>query len=98
MIVLGMPREVKSFFAKPIRHCSKPIQKALASMALALLLAPHRRCLRTVAGQVLGHRCHAATISRRLVNPQWRTRDWYTDLFIGLLNEVDAWERRQAKG
>jgi len=98
MIVLGMPREVKSFFAKPVRNCSKPIRNALAPMVLAMLLAPHRRCLRTVAGQVLGHRCHAATISRRLDNPQWRTRDWYTDLYCGLLNEVDAWERRRAKG
>jgi hypothetical protein len=98
MIVLGLPREVKSFFAKPVRDCSKPIQKALAPMVLGMLLAPHRRCLRTIAGQVLGHRCHAATISRRLVNPQWRTRDWYADLYGGLLNEVDAWERRQAKG
>lgn len=98
MIVMGVPREVKTFFAKPVRNCSKPIQKALASMVLALLLAPHRRCLRTVAGQVLGHRCHAATISRRLVNTEWRTRDWYTDLYVGLLQEVDAWERRRAKG
>jgi hypothetical protein len=98
MIVMGVPREVKTFFAKPVRNCGKPIREALASMVLALVLAPHRRCLRTIAGQVLGHRCHAATISRRLANPQWRTRDWYTDLFLGLLQEVDARERRQMKG
>jgi hypothetical protein len=50
-------------------------------MVLALLLGPHRRCLKTLAGIVLGHRVHAATISRRLRNAAWRTRDWFVDLF-----------------
>lgn len=98
MIVLGVPTEVKSFFAKPVRACAKPIRGALAAMVLAFLLAPHRRCLKTVAGMVLGHRCHVATISRRLLNPQWKTRDWYTSLYEGLQQEIDRWERRRAKG
>ena len=98
MIVLGVPREVKSFFSKTTAKCSRPIQRALAPMVLAFLLAPHRRCLKTIAGEVLGGRCHAATISRRLTNPQWRTRDWCVDLYDRLLDNVDAWERRQAKG
>jgi hypothetical protein len=97
-MVLGMPAEVKTFLAKPVRHCAKPIRRALAAMVLALLLAPHRRCLKTVAGQVLSHRCHGATISRRLRNPQWKTRDWYVSLYEGLHQEIDRWERRQAKG
>jgi len=67
-------------------------------MVLAFLLAPHRRCLKTIAGEVLAERCHVATISRRLTNPRWRTRDWYVDLYDGLLGEVNAWERRLAKG
>ena len=97
-MVLGMPAEVKTFFARPVRHCAKPIRRALAAMVLALLMAPHRRCLKTVAGQVLSHRCHGATISRRLRNPQWKTRDWYVTLYEGLHQEIDRWERRQAKG
>ena len=98
MIVLGVPQEVKSFFSKPTAKCSRPIRRALAPMVLAFLLAPHRRCLKTIAGEVLAQRCHVATISRRLTNPQWRTRDWYVDLYDRLLDNVDAWERRQAKG
>ena len=34
-------------------NCSRPIQHALAPMVLAFLLAPHRRCLKTIAGEVL---------------------------------------------
>lgn len=98
MIVLGVPREVKSFFSKTTAKCSRPIQRALVPMVLAFLLAPHRRCLKTIAGEVLAERCHVATISRRLTNPRWRTRDWYVDLYDGLLGEVNAWERRLAKG
>jgi len=98
MMVLGVPTEVKAFFAKPVRHSAKPIRGALAAMVLAFLLAPNRRCLKTVAGTVLGHRRHVATISRRLTNPQWKTRDWYTTLYEGLQREVDRWERRKAKG
>jgi hypothetical protein len=93
-----MPKEVKAFFSRPVANCSRPIRRALAPMVLAFLLAPHRRCLKTIAGEVLGHRCHVATISRRLTNPQWRTRDWYVDLYNGFLAEVNAWDRRQAKG
>lgn len=63
MMVWGVPTEVKAFFAKPIRA-------ALVATVLAFLLAPHRRSLKTVAEMVLGHRCHVATISRRLTNPQ----------------------------
>jgi len=98
MIVWRVPREVKAFFSKSVANCPKPIQQALAPMVLAFLLAPHRRCPKTIAGEVLGHRCHVATISRRLTNPQWRTRDWYAGLYDRLLNEVDAWERRRVKG
>jgi hypothetical protein len=98
MIVLGVPTEVKGFFAKAVRDCAKPIRQALAPMVLAILLAPHRRCLKTIAGSVLGHRCHGATVSRRLINPQWTTRDWYTTLYAGLQEEIDRFERRRAKG
>lgn len=97
-MVLGVPAEIKTFFAKPVRDCAKPIRGALAAMVLAFLLAPNRRCLKTVAGCVLGHRRHVATISRRLTNPQWKTRDWYVTLYAGLQQEIDRWERRQAKG
>jgi len=97
-MVLGVPREVKSFFAQPVRECGRPIRNALAPMVLALLLAPHRRCLKTVSGMVLGHRCHVATISRRLRNPKWKTHHWYTILYDGLEQQIDRWERRQAKG
>jgi hypothetical protein len=98
MIVWGVPREVKGFFSKTVAHCSRPIRRALAPMVLAFLLAPHRRCLKTIAGEVLSDRCHVATISRRLTNPQWRTRDWYAGLYHNFLADVNAWERRQAKG
>jgi hypothetical protein len=93
-----MPGEVKAFFSKTVGNCSKPIQHSLAPMVLAFLLAPHRRCLKTIAGAVLGRRCHVATISRRLTNRQWRTRDWYGELYGRLLHDVDAWERRRARG
>lgn len=62
MMVWGVPADVKTFFAKPPRTCSKPVRGALAAMVLAFLLAPNRRCLKTVAGCVLGHRravCHS---------------------------------------
>ena len=97
-MVLGVPTDVKTFFAKPVRGCAKPIRGSLAAMVLAFLLAPNRRCLRTVAGSVLGHRCHVATISRRLTNPQWKTRDWYTTLCEGLQRTIDRYERQQARG
>ena len=29
MIVWGMPKEVKRFFARPVANCSKPVRQAL---------------------------------------------------------------------
>ena len=66
-------------------------------MVLAFLLAPHYRRLKTISGMVLGHRVHAATISRRLVNPYWKTRDWYTTLYEKHLKETNRWEQRVAQ-
>jgi hypothetical protein len=97
-MLFGIPRQVKSFF-RPVRaRLSKPIRRALPFMVLALLLAPHRRCLKTLAGMVLGYREHVATISRRLRNCMWKTRDWYVALYDQLLGETDRWERRLARG
>jgi hypothetical protein len=62
-------------------------------MVLALLLAPHYRRLKTVAGMVLGHRVHVATISRRLHNPLWTTRDWYAGCAERGLSELHTYER-----
>jgi hypothetical protein len=63
---------------------------------LAILMAPHRRCLKTLAGMVLGHREHTATISRRLRNRRWKTHDWYTRLYENLSSDTDRWERSVA--
>jgi hypothetical protein len=49
----GIPAEVNRFFRPVLRDASKPIRKALAPMVLALLLAPHYRRLKTIAGMVL---------------------------------------------
>ena len=98
MMVWGVPTDVKRFLGKPVRDCSKPIRAALAAMVLAFALAPHRRCLKTIAGSVLGHRRHVATISRRLRNLKWKTRDWYKTMYKGLQKDIDRWERKQAKG
>ena len=38
MMVLGVPTAVKTFFAKPVRSCSKPIRGTVAAMVLAFLL------------------------------------------------------------
>src|SRR5215475_8492721 len=97
-MLFGVPQAVKSFFRPVAPGLSKPIRRALPVMVLALLLAPHRRCLKTLAGMVLGHREHAATISRRLRNARWKTHAWYTQLFAGLLAATDRWERRAARG
>src|SRR5215831_1495669 len=97
-MLFGVPQAVKSFFRPVVVETSKPIRRALPVMVLALLLAPHRRCLKTLAGMVLGHREHVATISRRLRNRLWKTLDWYTRLFAGLLAATDRWERRAARG
>ena len=49
-MLLSVPSEVKRFFSPVVKHCSKPIQKALAPMVLAFALAPHYRRLKTIAG------------------------------------------------
>jgi hypothetical protein len=67
-------------------------------MVLALLLAPHARRLKTLAGMILGYREHVATISRRLRNAKWKTRDWYAALYCRVRLAYDNWERRQAGG
>ncbi len=97
-MLLGVPTEVKRFFSPVVRETSKPIRKALAATVMAFLLAPHYRRLKTVAGMVLGHRVHVSTISRRLVNPNWKTRDWYVGLYQQTLNQTNRWERRVGKG
>lgn len=95
-MVLGVPTEVKKLFAPVTKDTSRPIRKALAAMVLAFLLAPHYRRLKTIAGMVLGHRVHVGTISRRLLNPDWKTRDWYVSLYERHWRETDRWERRVA--
>ncbi len=95
-MLFGVPQEVKSFF-RPVRAgLSRPIRRSMPVMVLALLLAPHRRCLKTLAGMVLGHREHVATISRRLRNRLWKTRTWYTELYKELWSDTVRWERRLA--
>ena len=89
----GVPPEVNRFFAPAVRNSSKPIQKALAAMVLAFLMAPHYRRLKTIAGMVSGHRVHVATISRRLNNPAWTTRDWYISCADQVLSEASRFER-----
>jgi Transposase DDE domain len=97
MILFDIPPSVQRFFA-PIRAgLSRPIANSLPVMVLALLLAPARRCLKTLAGAVLGRREHASTISRRLRNAAWRTRDWFVSLYNHLLEDVHRWERRVAR-
>ena len=54
MILFGIPTNVQRFFAPVLRRLSRPIAAAVPTMVLALLLAPHRRCLKTIAGIVLG--------------------------------------------
>jgi hypothetical protein len=94
VILFGIPRSVQRFFA-PLRHgLSRPIRRALPLLVLALLLAPHYRSLKTLAGGVLGDRVAVSTISRRLRNPRWRTRDWYTSLYDDFLDDTNRWERR----
>jgi hypothetical protein len=97
MILFGVPREVKEFFAPVLKNCSKPIRNALPAMVLAFLLSPHYRRLKTISGMVLGHRVHVATISRRLANPRWKTWEWYVGLYERVLRGVDAWEKRVAR-
>ena len=94
----GIPSEVKSFFRPVVRNQSKPIRKALAPMVLALLLAPHYRRMKTIAGMVLGDRVHVATITRRLHNPLWKTRDWYVGLADRTMRDLNSYERSHLKG
>jgi len=98
MMPWDVPSDVKRFFRPVIRTVSVPIRRALPGMVLAFLLAPHRRALKTIAGMVAGQRCHVGTISRRLDNPLWHTRDWYGALYAETLSRVDGWERGQARG
>jgi len=95
-MLFGVPPTVKSFFRPVTRRLSKPLRQALAPMVLALLLAPHRRCLKTIAGMVLGHRRHVGTISRRLRNRVWETHAWYTALYEEVWSDTDNWERQLA--
>lgn len=96
-MLLGIPQEVKRFFNPIVRDASKPIRAAVAPMVLAFLLAPHYRRLKTIAGMVLGHRVHVATISRRLVNPAWTTRDWCEQASYRVLLESNRYERPLVK-
>lgn len=98
MMLWDVPSEVKRFFRPVTKPVSVPIRRALPGMVLAFLLAPHRRALKTIAGMVAGHRCHVGTISRRLDNPLWHTRDWYASLNAHTLSRADRGEGRQAKG
>ena len=97
-MLFGIPTPVKQVFSPTVKNLSQPIRKALPIMVVAFLLAPHRRSLKTIAGMVLGHRVHVATISRRLVNPKWTTRDWYVDFYGRMSQSLDRWERKVAKG
>ncbi|TWU31932.1 hypothetical protein Q31b_58620 [Novipirellula aureliae] len=92
-MLLGLPKNVKHFFRPISKDLSKPIQKALAPMVLAFLLAPHNRRLKTIAGMVLGNRVHVGTISRRLKNSLWTTRDWYEQLSNKTLADIANFER-----
>jgi hypothetical protein len=96
MILFGIPQPVQRFFAPVTAALSRPLQRALPAMVLALLLAPHRRSLKTLAGIVLGRREHASTISRRLRNAHWRTWDWYACLYRHTSADLDRYERQWA--
>ena len=97
VILFGLPQPVQRFFAPVLRGLPRPTRRALPVMVLALLLAPHRRCLKTLAGVVLGCREHASTISRRLRNAAWRTRDWFVALYDRCLDDIHDYERRLAQ-
>ena len=97
-MLLGIPSDVNRFFRSVTKDLSKPISRALAPMVLAFLLSPHYRRLKTIAGMVQGHRVHVATISRRLNNPLWTTRDWYASLAGSVLVSTNRFERSVIKG
>src|ERR1700730_10349871 len=97
-MLFGVPQSVKTFLRPAIVNGSKPIRRSLPYMVLALVLAPHARRLKTLAGMILGYREHVATISRRLRNSKWKTRDWYVTLYHRVRAAYDRWERRHAGG
>ena len=97
MILFGTPTTVQRFFARVGRRLSRPIRPALPVRVLALLPAPQRRCLKAIAGAVLGDRVHASTISRRLRKANGRTRDWHVDWHDDVLLDVYRWGRRQSR-
>jgi hypothetical protein len=97
VILFGIPQPVQRFFTPVLCGLTRPIRHALPVMVLALLLAPHRRCLKTLAGVVLGCREHASTISRRLRNTAWRTRDWFISLYDQCLDDIHHYERRRTR-
>jgi Transposase DDE domain len=97
MILFGIPRHVQRFFAPVRSGLSRPIHNALPAMVLALLLAPSRRCLKTLGGAVLGARAAASTISRRLRSTLWRTRNWYVTLYDNIRQQIHQWEQQQQR-
>jgi hypothetical protein len=97
VILFGVPHHVQRFFAPVRPRLSRPIHNALPAMVLALLLVPSRRCLKTLAGAVLGARAAASTISRRLRSALWRTRDWYVTLYDDVRQQIHQWEQRQQR-
>lgn len=97
-MLLGIPSDVKRFFRPVSSTLSMPISKALAPMVLAFLLAPHYRRLKTIAGMVAEHRVHVGTISRRLINPLWTTRDWYEGLAQSTIYSISRYEQKSIKG
>jgi hypothetical protein len=82
-MLLGVPEQVNASLAPVVRCAGKPIRRALPLMVLALLLAPHRRCLKTLSGMVLGRREHVATISDACAMPSGvrssGTGHWWTN-------------------
>jgi hypothetical protein len=96
-MLFGVPQPVNAFFRPVTTRLSRPIRRALPYMVLALLLAPHRRSLKTLSGMVLGHREHVATISRRLRNPRWQTLDWYRCIYEDVWSETNRWEKKVAR-
>lgn len=97
-MVLSLPAFVEAFFATSLPAVRPRRRRAVAYMVLGLLLAPHLRRLKTLAGFVYSDRRHVGTISRRLKNPRWRTRDWYKALFRVVLAEARRLEDRRLAG
>ena len=98
MIVLGVPREVKSFFSKTVASCSR---------ADPARLGPDGAGLSPGSSSTLPQddrwRGAGASLSRgHDLSPPDQSPMADAGLVLGLysdlLGEVDAWERRQAKG